>query len=133
MHNRPSTQTLNLTLASYSSNYKLGHHIGDGLCILLCLISLLLGAVSLDSAVCADMAADILLRNGSAVDAAITGMLCSGAVHVESSGIGGGGFMTIRLNNGSVYTMNFRETAPQAATEDMFHSNSSAARTVGGR
>lgn len=76
------------------------------------------------------MAADILRQNGSAVDAAITGMLCSGAVHVESSGIGGGGFMTVRLSNGSVYTLNFRETAPKAATEDMFHSNASVAKKV---
>lgn len=88
------------------------------------------GAVSLDSAVCADMAADILRRNGSAVDSAITGMLCSGVVHAESSGIGGGGFMMVRLNNGSVYAINFRETAPKAATEDMFHSNASAAKAV---
>ena len=79
---------------------------------------------------CADLAADILRRDGSAVDAAITGMLCSGVVQPESSGIGGGGFMTIRLSNGSVYALNFRETAPLAAHEDMFHSNASLARKV---
>ena len=88
------------------------------------------GGVALDNAVCARMSADILLRNGSAVDAAITGMLCNGVVQPESSGIGGGGFMTIRLKNGSVYVLNFRETAPLAATEDMFHSNASLANTV---
>lgn len=88
------------------------------------------GGVALDSAVCANMSADILLHNGSAVDAAITGMLCSGVVQPESSGIGGGGFMTIRLKNGSVYVLNFREIAPRAATEDMFHSNASLANMV---
>ena len=73
----------------------------------------------MDSAICADMSAAILVQNGSAVDAAITGMLCTGVVYAESSGIGGGGFMVVRLANGSVYALNFREKAPAAATEDM--------------
>jgi gamma-glutamyltranspeptidase len=71
------------------------------------------------------MAADTLRQGGSAMDAAITGMLCSGAVQPESSGIGGGGFMTVRLNNGSVFALNFRETAPLAADENMFDGNAS--------
>lgn len=76
------------------------------------------------------MAADILRQSGSAVDAAITTMLCNGVVHAESSGIGGGGFMLIRSTNGSLHGINFREMAPLAATEDMFHSNASLAAQV---
>ena len=76
------------------------------------------------------MAAKILEQNGSAVDAAITAMLCNGVVHAESSGIGGGGFMLIRSTNGSLHAINFREMAPLAATEDMFHSNSTISRKV---
>ena len=75
---------------------------------------------------CADLAAGILDRGGSAVDAAITGMLCSGVVQPASSGIGGGGFMTIRLWNDSVYVLNFRETAPMTADENIFNGNSTS-------
>ena len=85
-----------------------------------------------DAGICANLSANILDQGGSAVDAAITAMLCNGVVQGESSGLGGGGFMTIRLQNGSVYTINFRETAPSASTEDMFHSNASVAQKVSG-
>ncbi len=91
------------------------------------------GAVSSDAAVCANMSADILRQGGSAVDATITAMLCNGLVHAESSGIGGGGFMVVRLANGSVYSLNFRESAPSASTVDMFHSTESVASKVSGK
>lgn len=48
-----------------------------------------IGAVATDVPRCSEMAAGILERNGSAVDAAITALLCVGVVHAESSGIGG--------------------------------------------
>lgn len=94
-------------------------------------ISLLVGAVVSDAGVCATLAADILHQNGTAVDAAITAMLCNGAVQGESSGLGGGGFMVVHLSNGSTYAIDFRETAPAASTEDMFHGDASVAKRVG--
>lgn len=36
------------------------------------------------------------------------------------SGIGGGGFMLVRGSNGSYEFIDFRETAPAAAFQDMF-------------
>lgn len=69
------------------------------------------------------MSADILRQEGSAVDAAITAMLCNGVVNAESSGLGGGGFMVVRLANGSLYSLDFRETAPSAASWDMYKSD----------
>lgn len=47
------------------------------------------GAVVCNVKVCADMGRDILIKKGSAVDAAITTMLCNGVVEPQSSGIGG--------------------------------------------
>ena len=46
-------------------------------------------AVATDVAVCSEIAGKVLEGNGTAVDAAITAMLCVGAVNPESSGIGG--------------------------------------------
>ena len=42
------------------------------------------------------------------------------------SGIGGGGFMLVRSPNGSYEFIDFRETAPRAAFQDMFVNNTDA-------
>ena len=39
------------------------------------------------------------------------------------AGIGGGGFMLVRSPNGTYEMIDFRETAPAAAFEDMFKDN----------
>ncbi|KAF8924018.1 hypothetical protein BGZ58_002277 [Dissophora ornata] len=57
---------------------------------------------------------------GNAVDAAIASCLCIGTINSFSAGIGGGGFMVIRLPNGTVETIDFRETAPGASFPTMF-------------
>lgn len=42
------------------------------------------------------------------------------------SGIGGGGFMIARSSNGSYEVIDFRETAPAAAFQDMYKNNTNA-------
>ncbi|KAI9877470.1 MAG: hypothetical protein M1830_003820 [Pleopsidium flavum] len=42
------------------------------------------------------------------------------------SGIGGGGFMLVRASNGSYEFIDFRETAPAAANQDMYKNNTAA-------
>jgi gamma-glutamyltranspeptidase / glutathione hydrolase len=42
------------------------------------------------------------------------------------SGIGGGGFVLVRSSNGAFEFIDFRETAPAAAFEDMYRDNSLA-------
>lgn len=72
----------------------------------------------------------ILRKGGKAVDAIIGAMLCDGLTLPQSMGIGGGFFMVIYdRKHQNVSTINARETAPAAATKDMFHSNSTSSQT----
>ena len=61
-----------------------------------------------------------MAQGGNAVDAAITTALCQGVMSPAASGLGGGNFMLIREPNGTTEVIDARETAPAAATEDMF-------------
>ena len=49
--------------------------------------------------------------------------LCVGVIAVAHSGIGGGGFMLVRSSNGSYESIDFRESAPAAAWQDMYKDN----------
>ena len=64
---------------------------------------------------------ETLAKGGSATDAAIAMMLVLTIVEPQSSGVGGGGFL-IHHNaaDGSIATLDGRETAPAAATENRF-------------
>jgi gamma-glutamyltranspeptidase/glutathione hydrolase len=64
---------------------------------------------------------DMLDKGGSAVDAAIAAQLVLSLVEPQSSGIGGGSFMLHWDNkNKQLTTLDGRETAPQAATSELF-------------
>ncbi|KAJ3930031.1 MAG: gamma-glutamyltranspeptidase [Lentinula lateritia] len=84
------------------------------------------GVVATENKRCSDMGVITLRKGGSAVDAAITATLCIGVVNSFSSGIGGGGFMTIREpparrgDKSKVFTIDFRGMAPAATTPTMF-------------
>src|SRR5262249_61464708 len=64
--------------------------------------------------------ADILRRGGNAVDAAVATGFALAVVHPAAGNIGGGGFMLVRMANGEVHFLDYREKAPQAATRDMY-------------
>ena len=68
----------------------------------------------------ADVGADILRAGGNAVDAAVAMGYAEAVVNPCCGNIGGGGFMTIHLADGSDHFINFREMAPAAATADMY-------------
>ena len=63
---------------------------------------------------------DILKQGGNAVDAAVAVGYALGVVYPAAGNIGGGGFMTIQLADGRKTFIDFRETAPLAATAGMY-------------
>jgi gamma-glutamyltranspeptidase / glutathione hydrolase / leukotriene-C4 hydrolase len=114
------------------------------------------GAVASENKRCSDIGVDVLKDGGNAVDASIAATLCIGVVNMFSlvsgmnrslifthtfssrSGIGGGGFMTIRIppsnlsaNNSLVYTIDFREVAPASSNSTMFKSNPQSSKFGG--
>jgi len=88
-----------------------------------------LGAVASESDICSTIGIDILRRGGNAADSLVATQFCIGVVGMYHSGIGGGGFMIVRKpgasQNGTegYEFIDFRETAPASATEDMYNGN----------
>src|SRR5690606_14594069 len=69
----------------------------------------------------AEAGLEALRRGGSAVDAAIAAQMVLTLVEPQSSGIGGGGFLLhYDAESGELKAYDGRETAPAAATPDMF-------------
>ena len=62
----------------------------------------------------------LLEAGGNAVDAAVATAFAVGVTQPFSTGIGGGGFILIRMADGRVAAIDARETAPAAATVDMY-------------
>ncbi len=63
----------------------------------------------------------MLARGGNAIDAAVATAFAAGVAHQFSSGIGGGGFILVHLDEtGKQYAVDARERAPAAATPGMY-------------
>ncbi len=77
------------------------------------------GAVSCAASDARDAGLEVLRMGGNAADAAVATALALAVVHPQAGNIGGGGFAVIRFD-GEVKALDFRETAPSAATRDMF-------------
>ena len=63
---------------------------------------------------------EIMRAGGNAVDAAVATGFALAVVHPAAGNLGGGGFMLLRLADGKVHFVDFREKAPAAATANMY-------------
>jgi gamma-glutamyltranspeptidase / glutathione hydrolase len=63
---------------------------------------------------------EIMQAGGNAVDAAVATGFALAVVHPPAGNIGGGGFMLVRMADGKVHFLDYREKAPAAATRDMY-------------
>uniref|UniRef100_A0A182LRX3 Gamma-glutamyltransferase n=1 Tax=Anopheles culicifacies TaxID=139723 RepID=A0A182LRX3_9DIPT len=77
-------------------------------------------AICSDSDICSIIGRDLLKQNGSAVDATIGTMFCTGLTNLQSMGLGGGFVMNIyQRQERRAYTLDAREIAAGQAREDM--------------
>jgi gamma-glutamyltranspeptidase/glutathione hydrolase len=78
------------------------------------------GMVVAQEPIAAGVGLEVLKSGGNAIDAAIATGFALAVTHPSAGNIGGGGFMLVRLANGQVHFLDFREAAPKAATRDMY-------------
>src|SRR5258705_1617737 len=64
--------------------------------------------------------AEVMKRGGNAVDAAVAVALTLAVTWPEAGNLGGGGFMLMRMADGTEEALDYRERAPLAATRDMY-------------
>jgi gamma-glutamyltranspeptidase/glutathione hydrolase len=67
-----------------------------------------------------EVGVSVLRSGGNAIDAAVAVGFALAVTHPYAGNIGGGGFMLIRMADGRVAFIDFREKAPGAATHDMY-------------
>jgi gamma-glutamyltranspeptidase/glutathione hydrolase len=77
------------------------------------------GAVAMPDSFSARVASDVLAAGGNAVDAAVAGAFVLAVTYPEAGNLGGGGFMLAYVEGKAAF-LDYRETAPAAATRDMY-------------
>jgi gamma-glutamyltranspeptidase / glutathione hydrolase len=70
--------------------------------------------------IASNVGSEILQSGGNAIDAAVATGFALAVVHSPAGNIGGGGFMLIRMADGTTHFLDYREKAPAEATRDMY-------------
>ena len=78
------------------------------------------GVVASNSLLASEAGVRMIERGGNAVDAAVATGFALAVTHPSAGNLGGGGFMVIRLADGTFVSNDHREMAPAKATRDMF-------------
>lgn len=73
--------------------------------------------------------AKVLKMGGTAYDAVIATQYALAVVYPQAGNIGGGGFLVGVKNNGEKFTIDFRETAPEKSSRDMYLDKNGKANT----
>jgi gamma-glutamyltranspeptidase/glutathione hydrolase len=76
--------------------------------------------VASDDRLASSVGVEVMKQGGNAVDAAVAVGFALAVTFPEAGNLGGGGYMVIRMSNGRVAALDYRETAPLAATRDMY-------------
>lgn len=76
--------------------------------------------VASDDRLASSVGVEVMRQGGNAVDAAVAVGFALAVTFPEAGNLGGGGYMVIRMANGRVAALDYRETAPLAATRDMY-------------
>src|SRR5262249_38791857 len=84
------------------------------------------GVVVSVSGPASDAGLAVLRGGGNAVDAAVATAFALAVTHPAAGNIGGGGFMLVHPPSGDPTVIEYRETAPAAATKDMFKKDDGA-------
>jgi gamma-glutamyltranspeptidase/glutathione hydrolase len=78
------------------------------------------GMVVTTDSIASQVGVDVLRAGGNAMDAAVAVQFALAVVNPEAGNIGGGGFLVVRLADGTAAALDFREKAPLAAFRDMY-------------
>jgi gamma-glutamyltranspeptidase / glutathione hydrolase len=78
------------------------------------------GMVVAMESIAADVGVAVLQKGGNAVDAAVAVGFALAVTHPFAGNLGGGGYMLIRMADGTSTFIDFRERAPEKATRNMY-------------
>jgi gamma-glutamyltranspeptidase/glutathione hydrolase len=70
--------------------------------------------------IAADVGVDVLKKGGNAVDAAVAVGFTMAVTHPFAGNLGGGGYMLVRMADGTTTFFDFRERAPEKASRNMY-------------